>query len=88
MTRCAGCTHFQSHPAQIESRLRGLKSMSSGYASVRAEDGLCSRHDRYVAASSVCEDYQPTWDVTGRQIAGASNAVPASVSAADPFPGA
>ena len=59
MTGCARCAHFRSQPAQIESRLRGLKSMSSAYASVRAEDGLCSRHDRYVAASSVCEDYQP-----------------------------
>jgi hypothetical protein len=37
--------------------LPGLNSMSSAWASVRADDGLCGRHDRYVSASSFCEDY-------------------------------
>ena len=69
-----GCAYFRSHPAEIEGRLRGLNSMSSAYASVRAEDGLCRRHDRYVSASSVCADYaisRPV-DVTGMETAGAS----------------
>jgi hypothetical protein len=31
--------------------------LSSAYASVRAEDGLCSLNDRYLAASSVCNHH-------------------------------
>jgi hypothetical protein len=35
----------------------GLSSLSSAYAAVRADDGICAVHDRYVAASSVCADF-------------------------------
>jgi len=52
--------------------------MSSAWASVRADDGLCGRHDRYVSASSDCEDYQPTREVTGMATAGSSAAGAAS----------
>jgi hypothetical protein len=51
---CARCRHFNGRPLEIEAALPGLSSLSSGYASVRDQDGLCALHDRYVAARSVC----------------------------------
>jgi hypothetical protein len=51
---CADCRHFNGRPAEIEAALPGLSSLSSAYAAVRAEDGICAVHERYVTASSVC----------------------------------
>ena len=63
---CRTCRHFLSVPIAIEAAVPGLASLSSGYASVRADDGLCALHDRYVAARSVCDSYsREDWlDVT------------------------
>jgi hypothetical protein len=44
-------------PQKLERTLPGLASLSSAYAAVRADDGLCSVHDRYVAGSSSCARY-------------------------------
>jgi len=33
--------------------------MSSGYASVRAEDGLCARRDLYLSANASCNAFEP-----------------------------
>jgi hypothetical protein len=33
----------------------GLASLSSAYAAVRADDGLCAIHERYIAAARVCD---------------------------------
>jgi hypothetical protein len=55
---CLDCSQFSSAPLDIEAALPGLASLSSGYAAVRANDGLCARHDRYVAASSICAQYR------------------------------
>jgi hypothetical protein len=54
---CTHCRHFNPAPADIEAAFPGLWSLSSAYASVRADDGICAVHDRYVAASSVCAVY-------------------------------
>jgi hypothetical protein len=51
---CRRCRYFDAEPAHIEAALPGLAALSSAYASVRADDGLCRWHDRYVAATSVC----------------------------------
>jgi hypothetical protein len=51
---CDSCAHFDAAAEQIEAGLPGLRTLSSAFASVRVGDGLCRRHDRYVAASSVC----------------------------------
>jgi hypothetical protein len=51
---CADCRHFNGQPLDIEAALPGLSSLSSAYAAVRSNDGLCAVHDRYVAAASVC----------------------------------
>jgi hypothetical protein len=56
---CAGCRHFCSSPQQIESQLPGMRSLGSAHASVRAADGLCLRHDRYLGAGSYCAEHQP-----------------------------
>jgi hypothetical protein len=54
---CSTCAHFDPHPAAVEAAFPGLSSLSSAYAAVKAADGLCSRHERYVAASSDCTMY-------------------------------
>ena len=57
--RCCGlCRHFQNDPAAIEAAFRGLTAMSSGTASVRAQDGLCHRHDLYLSFHDICDDFQ------------------------------
>ena len=56
---CGSCRYFCQSPHEIESQMPGLRSLGSVYASVRASDGLCCRHDRYLGASSYCDEYQP-----------------------------
>jgi hypothetical protein len=51
---CAGCRFFMHEPLALERALPGLTSLSSAFSSVRHDDGLCSVHERYVAASSSC----------------------------------
>jgi hypothetical protein len=56
---CIACRHFATDPATLERELPGLVSMGSGYSSVRANDGICRRHDRYVSGSHYCEQFLP-----------------------------
>lgn len=56
---CASCAHFRADPFTIERFVPGLRSFGSGFAAVRADDGLCLRHGRYLAASSSCADHAP-----------------------------
>jgi hypothetical protein len=51
---CAACAHFRSDPRELEARIPGLRSFGSGFAAVRADDGLCMLHGRYLASSSHC----------------------------------
>ena len=51
---CLACKHFNHAPADLEAALPGLSSLSSAYAAVRADDGICDVHQRYVTASSSC----------------------------------
>lgn len=57
---CGGCAHFRNDAAFLEAAFAGLASLSSGHASVRGEDGICLRHDRYLAATSWCRDFTRT----------------------------
>jgi len=57
--RCRFCTWFRNDPAFFEQEFAGLSSLSSAYASVRGEDGLCLRHDRYLSAHASCADFSP-----------------------------
>jgi hypothetical protein len=56
--RCGSCLHFRNDPATLEAALPGLASLSSGYGSVRADDGLCLVHDRYLSARASCARYR------------------------------
>jgi hypothetical protein len=55
--RCAYCAHFRNDPKYLEAQFAGLTSLGSAYASVRAEDGLCLKHDCYLRADSCCADF-------------------------------
>ena len=54
---CGSCRHFKNEAAALEAALPGLASLSSGYAAVRLNDGLCAQHGRYVQASYHCALY-------------------------------
>jgi hypothetical protein len=56
--RCGSCVFFRNDPAYLESVFKGLTTMSSGYASVVADDGVCRRHDRYLGSRASCADWQ------------------------------
>ncbi len=51
---CQSCAHFSHAAPDIEAAFPNLTSLSSAYAAVRANDGLCGLHGRYLAHSSVC----------------------------------
>jgi hypothetical protein len=65
---CRSCRHFLNTSPAIESALPGLSTLSSAYAAVRADDGLCSLHDRYLAAHSVCASHAVRAGATARGI--------------------
>jgi hypothetical protein len=51
---CGSCRHFRNDPLYLEAAIPGLSSLSSGVASVRADDGLCLMRDRYLSARASC----------------------------------
>ncbi|HEY6899224.1 MAG TPA: hypothetical protein VI233_01215 [Puia sp.] len=55
---CGQCVHFNNDPALIEELWRGLTSLSSGYASVRAGDGFCNYHHCYLSDRESCPQLQ------------------------------
>lgn len=54
---CFDCTHFRNSPEYIERVYPGIKTMSSGHASVRKDDGICTLHDLYLSAAAHCEQF-------------------------------
>ncbi len=55
---CRDCAHFQNDPSYIEKTYPGLTTMSSGFASVRDQDGVCSLHQIYLSAKDSCPRYK------------------------------
>jgi hypothetical protein len=55
---CQNCAHFQNDPALIEKAYPGLTVMSSGFASVRDRDGLCSYNQLYLSARDGCKHFE------------------------------
>jgi hypothetical protein len=51
---CAACVHFRDDADFIEQALPGLSALSSARGSVRADDGICQRHDRFVSGRGGC----------------------------------
>lgn len=56
---CANCRHFVGAPSELEALLPGMRTLGSAYGSVRATDGVCRVHDRYLDPTSHCPAYQP-----------------------------
>lgn len=55
--RCGTCAHFDNDPQRLERRFGNLAAMSSGFASVKAGDGLCRRAGLYLPAGETCPDH-------------------------------
>ncbi|MGO9744210.1 MAG: hypothetical protein ACLPN5_22345 [Roseiarcus sp.] len=51
---CFGCRAFVNDPEFVEASLPGLTTFSSGFASVRADDGWCLRHETYLNGRRAC----------------------------------
>jgi|SRR6516162_8677899 hypothetical protein len=59
-TRCAACRFFTGAPAELERAIPGVNILSSAYGSVRADTGLCKRHDFFTtAATPACPQFKP-----------------------------
>jgi hypothetical protein len=54
---CQNCAHFQNDPVLIEKAYPGLTIMSSGFASVRDQDGLCNYNQLYLSARDSCPHF-------------------------------
>lgn len=59
MRRCSECANFESDGAVVEAAFPGLSALSSGYASVRGQDGLCTLRDIYLPGSDGCSSFIP-----------------------------
>jgi len=55
---CINCNHFRNSPAYLEQVFSGMKTMSSGHASVRMDDGICLLHDEYLSANDWCDHFE------------------------------
>ncbi|MBU6505476.1 MAG: hypothetical protein KGJ15_07250 [Betaproteobacteria bacterium] len=55
---CGLCRHFDNRPETVEQLIPGLRTMGSGYSSVKSRDGICRLHDRYLAAEYHCPSFQ------------------------------
>ncbi len=51
---CRACRHFRNDPAYLEAAFKGLGALSSAWGSVRGDDGICVRHDRYLSPDASC----------------------------------
>ncbi len=60
---CRSCVHFQNDPGLIEKTYPSLAVMSSGFASVRDQDGLCDHHQLYLSARDSCSGFKTCRDV-------------------------
>lgn len=56
---CLRCAHFNNSPEYLESVFKGLTTLSSAYASVRKQDGICKLRDLYLSADGYCDDFKP-----------------------------
>ncbi len=56
--QCMQCRFFRNDPVWIETAFPGLNSLSSAYASVRADAGTCSRHGLFLSPWKSCGDFE------------------------------
>lgn len=64
---CQKCAHFQNDPALIEAAYPGLTILSSGFASVRDQDGLCNYNQLYLSAWDSCPHFAPCPSAFGQE---------------------
>ncbi len=63
---CYDCKYFCNNPAEIEMSFPGLNSLSSAYASVRGEAGICSRRELFLLPVKKCGYFEPLLSVSGK----------------------
>ena len=63
---CRTCAHFVGDALAFERELPGFNALSSGFAAVRGDDGLCKQHQRFVSALSRCAQFAPRRAPTAR----------------------
>lgn len=56
---CLKCSHFRNNPDYLESVFKGFNCLSSGWASVRKDDGICLLNDLYLSADDWCDRFVP-----------------------------
>ena len=56
---CGTCADFVDDPREIERAIAGLAALGSAHGANRADDGLCTRHDRTLRASASCALHTP-----------------------------
>ncbi|HTQ27459.1 MAG TPA: hypothetical protein VMI35_04990 [Puia sp.] len=54
---CQQCRWFRNDPSFIEETYPGLRTMSSGFASVLDRDGFCNFHQIYLSARDSCPKF-------------------------------
>ncbi len=55
---CRQCRHFTDHPEELERLVPGLRILSSAYSAVRADNGICGRHDIIQRPIPACADFE------------------------------
>ena len=55
---CRHCRHFTDHPGELERLVPGLRILSSAYSAVRADNGICGRHDVIQRPIPACADFE------------------------------
>ena len=55
---CRHCRHFTDQAADIERLVPGLRILSSAYSAVRADNGICLRHDEIRRPAPACADFE------------------------------
>jgi hypothetical protein len=54
---CRNCRSFSGAALALEAAFPGMTAMGSGFSAVRAADGVCGLHDRYLSADSSCAHF-------------------------------
>lgn len=55
--RCGACHHFDNEGATLEASFAAMVTMGSGFASVRAGDGICALRGVYLSDRAGCGSF-------------------------------
>ncbi len=61
---CKDCRFFNNKPEWLEQNFKGMSVFSSGYAAVKADDGICSKKEIYLTPlkAQYCPDFEQDKD--------------------------